>query len=176
MNAIKKTGVWIKRVTTAVSLITYAGFCIIMLLIVTDVILRKAANAPISGTYEIVQYTLMSSIFASFAYCQSERGHIHITMFIRLMPQKLRFAAYSVTGLISTAVAGYLSYAGVRQAQLATFENYISGVLRFRIFPFFWIMAVTMFVFTVALFYDVIRSGIAMFNNEFAEEIQKDWS
>ena len=176
MKVINTVGIWLKRATTTVSVITYVGFFLIMLLTVADVTMRRFFNAPIAGSYEIVQYTLMASVFASFAYCQSERWHVHITMIIRLLPQKLRFAFYSLTGLVSTAVAGLLVYAAVQQAYLAFDRNFLSGVLRFPIYPTFWLMAVTMSFFTLALFYDVIRSVIAMFNKEFAEEIQKDWS
>ncbi|MCL1828047.1 MAG: TRAP transporter small permease [Oscillospiraceae bacterium] len=176
MNAIKNAGTWLKRATTLISVITYAGFFAIMLLIVADVTLRKLLNSPIPGAYEIVQYALMASVFASFAYCQSERGHVHITMIIRLMPQKLRFAAYSFTGLLSAVIAGYLGYAAIRQANQAFEANYTTGLLKFAVFPFFWIMAITMFLFTVAIFFDVIRSVIAIFNRDFADEIQKDWS
>lgn len=176
MKAIKTIGVWLKRCTTAVSMISFLCVILIMLLIVADVIVRKVLNSPISGAYEIVQYLLMSFIFASFAYTQSERGHIHITMLIRIMPQKLRFVCYSITGLLSTAVAAYLGYAAILQADQALVGNYISGVLRFQIYPFYWVMAITMFVFTIALFFDVIRSFIAMFNDDFANDIMKDWS
>ena len=176
MNTIKSIGVWLKKITTVVSVITYVGFFFIMLLIVVDVTLRKIINSPVPGSYEIVQYSLMASVFASFAYCQSERGHVHITMLIRLFPQAVRFAAYSLTGLISAVIAWYLGYAAIRQAIQAYTSNYTTGLLKFAVYPFFWVMAVTMFIFTLAIFYDVIRSIIAMFNKDFAEEIQKDWS
>ena len=176
MNTIKTAGSWLKKITTAVSAVTYVGFFAIMLLIVLDVTLRKLLNSPVPGAYELVQYALMASVFASFAYCQSERGHIHITMLIRLMPQKLRFAAYSFTGLLSAVIAGYLGYAAIRQAKQAFEFNYTTGLLKFAVFPFFWIMAVAMFLFTIAILFDVMRSVIAMFNKEFADEIQKDWS
>ena len=176
MNAIKTLGIWLKRVTTTVSVISYVGFSAIMLLIVVDVTLRKMLNSPVPGAYEVVQYMLMAAVFPSFAYCQSERGHVHITMLIRVFPQKLRFAAYSFTGLLSAAIAGYLGYAAIRQANQAYAGNYTTGLLKFSVFPFFWVMAITMFIFTIAIFFDVIRSLIAMFNREFADEIQKDWS
>ena len=176
MNAIKALGVLLKRVTTAVSVLSYAGFFAIMLLIVVDVTLRKLLNSPVPGAYEVVQYMLMAAVFPSFAYCQSERGHIHITMLIRIFPQKLRFAAYSFTGLLSAAIAGYLGYAAIRQANQAFEGNYTTGLLKFSVFPFFWIMAIAMFIFTLAILFDVIRSVVAMFNKDFADEIQKDWS
>jgi TRAP-type C4-dicarboxylate transport system permease small subunit len=155
-------GVWLKNITTAVSVISYVGFFGIMLLIVADVIMRCAFNSPIVGAYEIVQYILMAAVFASFAYCQSERGHVHVTMFLTLMPQKLRFFLYSFTGLLSTAIGFFVGYAAVLQAQLATASHYTTGVLKFVTYPFFWVEAVTMFVFAIAMLFDVVRSVIAI--------------
>lgn len=176
MNAIRIIGVWLKRVTTAVSVVSYIGFFGIMALIVTDVIMRFAFNDPIVGAYEIVQYILMAAVFASFAYCQSERGHVHVTMFLMLMPQKLRFFLYTVTGLLSTAVGFFVGYASILQAQLATTSHYTTGVLKFATYPFFWVESITMFIFAIAMLYDVVRSTIAIFNKDFADEIQSTWS
>ena len=69
-----------------------------------------------------------------------------------------------------------MGYAAVLQAQLATASHYTTGVLKFVTYPFFWVEAVTMFVFAIAMLFDVVRSVIAIFNKEFADEIQSFWS
>lgn len=176
MKIIKDIGVWLKRFTTLISVVSYAGIFGMMLLIVVDVAMRFLFNSPIVGAYEIVQYMMFAVIFASFAYCQSERGHVHLTMILILLPRPVRFFFYSVTGIFSTILAVLVGYAAVLQAQLAKSSHYVTGVLQFVTYPFFWIEAITMFVFAVALFYDVVRSVIAMFNKEFAEDIQATWS
>jgi len=176
MNAVKSIGVWLKRFTTLVSVLSYAGIFVIMILIVADVCMRYFLNSPIVGAYEIVQYMLFSVIFASFAYCQSERGHVHLTMILILLPRPVRFFFYSVTGLLSTILAGLVGYAAFLQANLARTSEYVTGVLRFSVHPFYWLEGACMFIFAIAMFYDVVRSVIAMFNKEFAEDIQSTWS
>jgi hypothetical protein len=74
------------------------------------------------------------------------------------------------------SVGFFVSYAAVLQAKLATASHYTTGVLKFSTFPFYWVEAATMFLFAIAMMYDVIRSIIAIFNKDFAEEIQSTWS
>lgn len=70
-----------------------------MLIIVLDVFLRNVFNAPISGTYEIVQYYLMPlAIFPSIAYTYSSGVLPKLTELIEKAPKRfLTFTKYIIS-------------------------------------------------------------------------------
>lgn len=164
------------RVTTAVSIVSYIGFLFIMALTVADVALRKITGVGITGTMELVERTLMCSVFAGFAYTQSLGGHVHVTMLIMHFPAKLRFVCYGVMGMLSTLIAAALGYAGITQAQYSHMAATRTGVLGIPLYPFFIVEGICMICFAIALLWDVIKSFMAIGNAELAAEIQSEWS
>ena len=177
---IKKIDKILHAITTGVSIVTHISFLTIMVVIVVDVLLRKIANTGIMGAYEIVQMVLSAGVFAGFAYCQSEHGHVHVTLLISHFPQKVRFLVFGLLSILSTAAAFYLSHA----AMLAMKDQYAkllkgagaTGVVGIPYWPFYLIEVICMFIFGVVLAWDTIKNFIAMGNKEVAEEIQATWS
>ena len=162
--------------TSIVSTLSYVGFLAIMALIAVDVFLRKFFRGGVTGTYELVQYLLMCGVFASFAYTQSLRGHVHVTMFIAKFPKHLRFIVYGLTGVFSTVAAVVLTYAAAIQTNYSMTAGTKTGVLGVPLYPFFAVECFCMGVFAVTLAWDVVKSFIALGNQEVADDIQSSWS
>lgn len=172
----KKIDAVLSRITGVVSLVSYLGFLAIMLLIVVDVVLRKLSGSGITGAYEMVERILMCGVFAGFAYTQSLQGHVHVTMLISHFPAKLRFIVFGLTGIISSFAAFALSYAAVYQASYSFSAATRTGVLGIPLYPFFWIEAVCMAAFGIALLWDAFKSFAAVGNKELAAQIQSNWT
>ena len=164
------------RLIGFVSVVSYVGFISIMLLIVVDVFCRYVFNDPIMGSYEITERMVFCAVFASFAYAQRQKAHVHITMLIMLFPRKLKFLCTAFTGLLSSIIAIYIAYAAYVQGRTALNSNYITGVLAIPLYPFYWVECLTMGAFFVTLFFDAVKSFCALFNDEAAKEIQEAWS
>lgn len=173
---MKKIDKGISLLTGIVSTVSYIGFLAVMAVIAIDVVMRKMFGNGITGAYEIVQYVLMCGVFASFAYCQSLRGHVHVTMFISKLPAKPRFLVYGLTGLLSTIAAIALTYAASVQANYSFTAGTKTGVLGIPLYPFFWVECFCMAIFAITLFWDVVKSIMAMWNQEAAEDIQSSWT
>ena len=176
----KKIDSILHKITAALSIVTHVAFLAIMIIIVIDVILRKVANSGIMGAYEMVQVALSAGVFAGFAYCQSEHGHVHVTLLISHFPTKVRFIVFGALSALSTAAAFYLSHA----AYLAEVDNYAkwlkgagrTGVVGIPYFPFYWVEVICMIIFGVVLAWDTIKCFIAIGNKEVAEEVQSTWT
>lgn len=175
---MKKIEKVISILTSIVSTLSYLGFLAVMVLIVVDVVMGKVTGGVtrVIGAYEIIQYLLLCGVFASFAYTQSLHGHVHVTMLISKFPQKLRFLIYGITYILSAATAALLTYAAAAQANYSISAGTKTGVLGIPLFPFFWVECFCMAIFAITLVWDVIKSFIAMFNKEVAEEIQSTWA
>ena len=147
-----------------------------MALTVCDIAMRYITGVSILGVYEIVERVMICAVFASFAYTQTEHGHVQITMLISAFPQKLRFFIMVLNNLVSAAIALLVAYAAWRQGNVAFESQYTTGVLFIPLYPFYWVEIVTMVVFSLALLFEAVKSAVAIFNKEVADEIQSTWS
>jgi TRAP-type C4-dicarboxylate transport system permease small subunit len=166
----------INKATFVVSLVSYAGVIVIMLLNVADVLMTKLLISPISGTYEITESLLLCTVFAAFAYAQSKKAHINMTILINVFPKALKFLVYGLMGLLSAGVAAIVGYAAILQALSAIDKGTITSVLMIPMYPFYYIEAGAMFVFALSLLYDAILAFIAIFSNKHAEIVTSNWT
>jgi len=163
------------KITKAICFISFFGVVAIVLLNVADVLSAKAFR-PILGSFEITQRLLMCTVFTSFAYAQSTKKHINMTIIIARYPRPLRFAFFTITSLLAVFVAGALSYAGYFQAGVSRQMGTITDVLFIPLYPFFYVQAVGMAAFAIVLLFDSTMSFFAIFKKDFAEHIMADWS
>lgn len=149
---------------------------VMMVLVCADVIMGNFLHKPVAGIYEICSLLLTTTIFSSWAYTQTVHGHIHVTMFIRKMPQKLRFICYGITSAISTVTMCIATY-GATLATIKKVEtNEFSGTLQIPFWPFYTFMVIAFALLAILLGRDTVKAFIAMFDKDMAEEIMKDWT
>ncbi|MCD8330914.1 MAG: TRAP transporter small permease [Oscillospiraceae bacterium] len=158
------------------SILAYAGYLLMILITVVDVVLRYAINSPILGSYEIIQYLLLVSTFASFSYCQMLRGHIQVTMILRTLPRRMVFILYTLTGILTTAIMAFVGYAASQQALYAMSKGLVTDTLGFPTAPFIWIECVCMFIFALACLVDVLYSAAAIFHKPLQEQLLEEWN
>ena len=166
----------VKRLCYYVCFVSMILVVVMMLLMTVDALLGKLFSSRILGTYELVQCMLCILVFTSWAYTQTQHGHIHVVMFVRMMPQKLRFICFSITALLSTATMGFACYAliGAIQGKMASGEA--TGTLLIPFWPFYIVEFVAFLMFTLALLCDTVKSILAIFDEEVAEDIMESWS
>ena len=132
-------------------------------------------KVPLPGMYELCQMILTTVVFTTWAYTQSMHGHIHVTMFVSRMPQKLRFLCFGITSLISTVVMGIASYAVYLQIFKKKASGEQTGTLLIPHWPFYIFETIAFVLLTILLLRDTIKAFMAMGSKEMAEEIQATW-
>ena len=175
MKTIDKAKRCVDAVTRYTGYVSYVGYALIILLTVADVILRKTVNKPIVGGYEIIQYLLLVSVFASFAYCQTLRGHIQVTMILRLLPKRAVFIIYTITSVLTTVAMAAVAYAAAQQAVYVMERGFVSDTLKFATYPFIWIECVCMAIFALACLMDALQSACAIFRPQLQERLLLVW-
>ena len=175
-NAVLASTNAIKKLCYYVCFASMLLIVCMMLIMFVDSMLGVFFNHRITGTYEIVQCILSIVVFTSWAYTQTEHGHIHVVMFVRMMPQKLRFICYSLTALLSTATMSFATYALIGAIQGKMSSGEATGTLLIPFWPFYIVEFIAFLVFTLALLCDTIKSMIAIFDNEIADDVMKSWS
>lgn len=166
---------WLDKISGAGFWLAAAGVCVITLLITLDIILRVFGH-PILGSYELISIVMTIVVFASFAYGQREKRHIHVTMFIRRLPVTPRLIIFGVMSLFSTAVVGYVAYAAFAQAGTLVGSGGASGVLEIPLYPFYYIEGVAMVLFTLVLLVDAIKAFVGVWDEDAAHDLLKHWN
>jgi len=162
----------------------YASMFIIavmMVLMFVDSMLAliSKSNPNISrmtGVYELVQVMLSILVFSSWAYTQTVHGHINVVMFIRKMPQKLRFVCYGLTSLLSTATLVFAAYAVFTMIKDKMASGEATGTLLIPYWPFYIFEFLAFALMAIVLLCDAIKAVLAIVDNEYAEEIQSTWT
>ena len=175
MKAIETIKKYVSVLSRYVGYVSYIGYALIILLTVVDVVLRKTINKPIVGGYEIIQYLLLVSVFASFAYCQTLRGHIQVTMILRLLPKRAVFVIYTITSIFTTAAMAFVAYAAAQQAIYVMERGFVSDTLKFATYPFIWIECICMVIFALTCLVDALQSACAIGNRELQEQLLEEW-
>ena len=164
------------KFTQGIALISFVCVVVMMLMNVVDVIIGYLFNTHVLGAYELTQRMLMCAVFTAFAYGQSKKSHINMTIVIVHFPRPLRFALFTLMSILSVLAAGAMTYAAAVQTGVAISTGYMTEVLYIPLWPFYVIETVSMGIFTLALIYDTILSFIAIFREDYAKMIQAEWS
>jgi TRAP-type C4-dicarboxylate transport system permease small subunit len=172
---MKKIGVVIHKVTDIVAMVSIAGVVLLMLLNVVDAVITKLFATSILGAYEISENVLMCTVFAAFAYGQTKKTHVHMTLIIGKLPGRIKFIPYALCSLISTAMAVALAYAAFYQAARKLATSTVTGILHFPVYPFYYVNGVCLILFSLVIFYDTIISVLAIFRKDYAAVVSSNW-
>lgn len=157
------------------SVFSMVTIVLMMVLICADIVLGNIFKMPIAGLYEVCQVTLTTLVFSSWAYTQTKHGHIHVVMFVSKMPQKLRFFCFALTSFLSTIVMGIACGAVFKQIIRTYISQECTGTLMLPYWPFYIFEMLAFGLMTIVLLRDAVKAALAMWNDEFAEEIQATW-
>jgi TRAP-type C4-dicarboxylate transport system permease small subunit len=143
----------------------------LMIIITVDVLLRICLNSPILGAYEICQLLLSVVIFTSFAYLQSEKGHVSVNLLIDRFPPKVRSVILCIDYLVATAFAAVWAYGAWLQGVVYMTSGNTTALLKLPYPPFYFIEAISMALFCIVLLIDTLTLIGALFNEELAAEV-----
>ena len=80
----------------------------IMILVGLDISMRYVFNAPIPGTLEISEQTVVLITFLCFAYTGMQKRHVQTTALVGRLPSSLRFVADVVSIMLMLALLSLL--------------------------------------------------------------------
>lgn len=147
-----------------------------MVLMFVDAMRGLIFDSRIAGSYELVQVMLSIVVFSSWAYTQTVHGHIHVVMFVRMMPQKIRFFCFGLTAILSCVTMAFGAYAvySVIFEKMASREA--TGTLLIPYWPFYIFEFAAFILLAIVLLCEAIKAVAAIVDKEYAEEIMSTWT
>lgn len=136
----------------------FAGYCVvgIMLLIVSNIILRKAFKISIAGTYEIVGYLTALAISLALAHCAVKKAHIGVDYIIGKFSKTIQKITAILISLASAAFWGLTALQVGRYAISLKQSGVVSSTAQIPMYPIVFLIAIGLlalgFVSTVEFF------------------------
>ena len=163
------------KIAKIIACISFAGIIAMTVLTVLDVLLSKIINAPVPGAFEIVERLMIITVFCAFAYGQTQKSHINMTLVIDKFPEKMQMILFSLMGIISVGASVVLTYAAFVQTFHSIKMNYQTAVLKIPFWPFYLMEGIAMAAFVLTLLYDTCLSVGAIFKKDYYEIVTRDW-
>jgi TRAP-type C4-dicarboxylate transport system permease small subunit len=165
-GALRRLGFSLERVVYPVSrwasILSIIAAVVMMLLVTTDVFLRRVLNAPITGAYEIGKLLLTIVIFFAIAYTMSKKGHIAVDVATRLYPQRLRAVARGIGFALILAVVGTIVWGSIGYGWNMFKCGDTSTLLRVPTYPFIFLAACgcAILFFTILVQFIYVLAGV----------------
>lgn len=138
----------ISTVSNAIGMVTLAAM---MLLTTADVTLRKILNAPIVGSYELIQFMMGITVAFGLAYCGIEKGHITVDIIENRLSKRVHGILGMITGFLGLVIAGLITWQNCIYIGKLYESQLLSQVLLLPIYPFVVLVAFGIALYTVVL-------------------------
>ena len=171
LKSINKIGKATEIFTTIFAFVAGAALLFNVVIIVANVLMRTTGNAVV-GVEEYVSLAEILVIFLALGYTQSKRGLVHVCFFMRKIPGKGSLIMWTINMWIAVAVLACLAYETFQHAPAV---RQVSTALLIPFKPFYYVIGVGAIVWLVAQLFDAIKSTIALFNKEVAEDVIENW-
>lgn len=87
-----------------------------------------------------------SAALMFFPYCQAQRGHVAVDVFIKMFPAGFARAIDVISGICMTGLALFLGYMMVNGLIEVRGDNTLSAILGWQIWPFYVPGIISMFL------------------------------
>ena len=114
-----------------------AAIVFMMLLTCADVILRFF-RMPIPGTYELVCFLGAVAVAFAMAHTSNEKGHVAVSLVVRLFPDKVQGAIETVTNTFVLIFFILIAWRSVLYADSLRTTGEVSLTLRLPFYPFIY--------------------------------------
>lgn len=156
---MKKIRDAVSKVVTGFSYISMAVCFVMVFVVAIDVILRKVSGQALSikGSNEFSSYFLIVITMLAIPVMQAKKGHVWVSMFVDMMPKKLRAIWLGVVHFVETVVSAALCYGSIAQALKLMENGRATDVLNMPWWPFAFVCAFGFLELTVLLLIDTIQ-------------------
>ena len=142
-HAIRKLDQWLLKLENALAGVFYVAMMVIVLV---GVVMRYVLKASNLYGEEMSRYLMVACVYIGIAAGCRKRVHLNVTMFVNLLPEKIRWFVNLIVRAVVVAVYAFMTYQGVIMVrQMASFGQ-VSPAMRLPL----WIM------------YTVITLGFAL--------------
>ena len=153
-----------------------AGFCIVlmMLLIVSNIILRAVFKQPLVGTVDYVNILIALTIGLSIAYCAFQDGHIAIEFFVDKMPASVASVTNLIINLIALIFWGFAAWYMIGFADSMNANGLVAATSQIPLSPVAYIIALGLMAICLVILLQLVNSIYAVYTLIVLANINED--
>ena len=144
-------------VTSILSWISCVCVLGMMLLTSVDVVLRYIFHSPLTGTFEVSEFLMVTIVFFSMAYTQHRKGHVAVDVLVSRLSQRKKAFVDLFNHGITIAILLLIAW----KSSLTALELYdtmeTAGTVPIPSFPFVFIVALGCLAMGMELVRDCIK-------------------
>jgi TRAP-type C4-dicarboxylate transport system permease small subunit len=130
----------------------------IMVLTVSDVLLRFFLNRPIPGSVELCEYFIVVGGFLGLAWCALKGGHVKVGMIIDRLSPRSQSVADCINYLIALSVVPLAAWRLFVQARIVQLERMTSANLEIPAYPFYLLASLGFALLTLVILVFLFQS------------------
>jgi TRAP-type C4-dicarboxylate transport system permease small subunit len=149
---------WLSKVTRAVNGIGIVIIFLLMLLTVTDVVLRKLFSKGILGTLELSEFMMAAIVFFSLAEGELQNRNVNVDLFVRKLSLKSRVIIDAIMKILGFVLYCFITFAVFGYAGLMKSSGEVSLDLWLPKYPLIYVVAVALIIFSAVLLFRMITA------------------
>lgn len=122
-------------------MLSIAAAAIMMTLTTVDVLMRRLANMPIKGSFEVATSLLVVMVFCSVAYVMTVNGHVVVDVFTNKYPKIFQKPLSAIALVLSMLIVALISWGSVRLGMDQYSVGEASVLLSIPVAPFVFVVA-----------------------------------
>jgi TRAP-type C4-dicarboxylate transport system permease small subunit len=146
----------LRTLVSALSVLTNAGIMAMVLITVTDILLRLLGH-PIIGAYDMVRVAGAVSMACALPYVTAVKGHVAIEYFFQKMHLLGRNIVDRVLNLVGISLFILLAVEAFNAGTKMKIRGEVTATLQMPVFWVFWVIAVCCFMVALVIFYNLMQ-------------------
>ena len=148
---------------------------IMTLLVFANIASRLLLNAPIVGSYELIELAKGITVFFAFAWAQRCHSYINIVMLIRRFPRRMGDFCFATGAVLAVALAVCMSIGGFQFGLQNIRTGSTTGVWRIPYYPFAFIGCAAWALCALLMGIDAIKAILAIKRLDYSEKVREHW-
>lgn len=141
----------VKGISHTLDKIAGAFIVIVMVLVVSNVVLRGIFNNPIKGTYELVGLLTAVAVALGLAYCAFLKGHIAVGFVIEYFPKKIQLGVSILNNFIALCFWSTASWYLIGYANTMMKKGLVTATAEIPVYPFVYLISCGFLAFCLVL-------------------------
>jgi TRAP-type C4-dicarboxylate transport system permease small subunit len=144
---------WLFPIVRFVDRITWITLFGMMIMTMTDVLLRKFTNFSILGSVELTELMMVVIVFCSLAQCEADDGHIKVDLIYKRFSPRIRAVLDITTQFLCCVLFCVMAWALYLQAVDMKEWGEVTIDLNWPVYPFVYVASFGCILLALVLFF-----------------------
>ena len=137
-----------------------------MMLTVTDVVMRSIFDKPVTASVEFTEYLMLFVVFFGLAWCALKGGHTKVEVLVRKLPARVQESINVVNAVLVMGLCVFLGWMAVKESISVRELGSSSQITGIPDWPFYLLVCFGFAIMFLAMTTVLVHSAYRMVNDE----------